>query len=79
MYNILLTVVSPVGKFEGYGALEIDSYEKATRVRDELQQVLRSCDLFTMFALDSKDREITLSSGIVKNSVFIFDFEFTNK
>jgi hypothetical protein len=73
MFRVLMKVTSPVGVISGNCSGDIDTFDKAISRRDEIQEILRNCDLFTMFSDEDPNIEITLSNGIIKNSIFIFE------
>jgi hypothetical protein len=68
-YLVHVHVYSKVGEFEGSATGLFSSSKEAAEERDNIQELLRSCDSFTIVS-NREDAEITLSRGVIENSVF---------
>lgn len=72
MYQVYTKIHTPVGTFTGYATGDLPSNEDACKARDKLQNLLRSCDSFTIFSDVQPGTEYTISEAVIKNSVFEF-------
>lgn len=72
MFRIYVHAYTPVGEFSGFASDEIAELEQALLNRDDLQEILRNCDSFTLLGAHDGYVEITLATEVIKNSVFKF-------
>jgi hypothetical protein len=69
---VMVVVASPVGVFNGFASEDFPTPQEAEAKRCELQEMLRSCDTMTIVDAHDTTAEITLTAGVIKNSVFQF-------
>jgi len=69
---VYLKVSSPVGIFTGFASEDFSTQDDAIIERNNIQEKLRSCDLFTFFSDTNLGTEITLNKSVILNSVFEF-------
>ena len=72
-FRVFTTAVTPVGTFKGYASVDKPTVEEAATLRDEIQQLLRQCDMLTLFQEDGT--EITLTEQVNNHSAFIFEIQ----
>jgi len=71
-YQVHLKVSSPVGIFTGFASGDLPTQDDAIIERNNIQENLRNCDLFTFFSDTQPGTEITLNKLVITNSVFEF-------
>jgi hypothetical protein len=69
IYQVYAKIYTPVGVFTG-SAGDFDTEEEAFTERDNIQELLRDCDLFTIFSDEDPGTEITVNKTTIQNSVF---------